>query len=57
MSKCGQPCEVWSRVVGYMRPINAWNLGKKEEWKNRRTYAVAGIPSNKPQKPSLAKAS
>lgn len=29
--------DVYSRVVGYMRPIDNWNVGKKEEWKNRKT--------------------
>lgn len=28
-------CEVWSRVVGYMRPINSWNDGKQAEFKDR----------------------
>ena len=37
---CGQPCEVYSRVVGYMRPVNAWNKGKKEEWKKRKAFKV-----------------
>lgn len=30
------PCEVYSRVVGYIRPINQWNKGKKEEWEQRQ---------------------
>ncbi len=29
------PVEVYSRVVGYFRPINQWNKGKKEEYKER----------------------
>ncbi len=33
-----QPCEVYSRVVGYLRPIQQWNFGKKEEFKWRREY-------------------
>jgi len=33
-----QPCEVYSRVVGYLRPIQQWNFGKKEEFKRRREY-------------------
>lgn len=32
------PCEVYSRVVGYMRPVNQWNPGKKEEFRERKTY-------------------
>ena len=35
MTKCGMKCEVFSRVVGYMRPVQQWNKGKKEEWKDR----------------------
>ena len=31
-------CEVYSRVTGYIRPISVWNSGKKEEFKNRKTY-------------------
>jgi len=35
-----QPCEVYSRVVGYMRPVMQWNLGKKEEWENRVPFKL-----------------
>ncbi len=35
-----QPCEVYSRVVGYMRPIAQWNLGKKEEWISRIPFSL-----------------
>lgn len=28
-------CTVWSRVVGYLRPIDQWNSGKQEEFKDR----------------------
>ena len=38
MVKCGKQCEVYSRVVGYHRPVNNWNIGKKEEWKERVTF-------------------
>lgn len=33
--KCGMKCEVWSRVVGYMRPVDGFNKGKLEEFENR----------------------
>ncbi len=33
-----QPCEVYSRIVGYLRPVQQWNLGKQEEFKWRREY-------------------
>jgi hypothetical protein len=32
------PCEVYSRVVGYLRPTTDWNVGKQEEFKNRGSY-------------------
>ena len=38
MTKCNRPCEVYSRVVGYHRPIMNWNLGKKEEFKDRVAF-------------------
>jgi len=33
-----QPCEVYSRIVGYLRPVQQWNKGKKEEFKQRQEY-------------------
>lgn len=36
----GTPCEVYSRVVGYLRPVQGWNKGKKEEFGMRKTYNV-----------------
>jgi len=35
-----QKCEVYSRVVGYLSPVSDWNKGKKEEFKDRRTFAL-----------------
>lgn len=34
-------CEVYSRVVGYLRPVDQWNNGKQEEFKQRRTFDTA----------------
>ena len=34
------PCEVYSRIVGYLRPVRNWNVGKKQEFAERREYAV-----------------
>ena len=31
-------CEIFSRVVGYYRPIKQWNKGKQEEWKVRAKF-------------------
>lgn len=30
-----QPCEVWTRVMGYFRPVSAFNIGKKSEYAER----------------------
>ena len=37
---CGQPCEVYSRVVGYLRPVQQWNKGKKAEYAQRRVFTT-----------------
>ena len=34
----GTPCEVYSRVVGYLRPVQSWNRGKKEEYALRKSF-------------------
>jgi ribonucleoside-triphosphate reductase len=34
------PCEVYSRVVGYYRPVQLWNRGKQEEYARRLEYVV-----------------
>ncbi len=39
--ECGEKCEVYSRIVGYLRPVDQWNRGKKEEFKLRRYFEVA----------------
>ncbi len=41
MAKCGMKTEVYSRVVGYHRPVKNWNKGKKEEFKDRREFAIS----------------
>jgi len=35
-----QPCEVYSRIVGYLRPVNQWNEGKQQEFKERKEYKL-----------------
>jgi ribonucleoside-triphosphate reductase len=37
---CGSSCEVYSRVVGYYRPVQNWNDGKRQEFKDRVTFNV-----------------
>lgn len=43
MAKCGKIAEVYSRIVGYFRPVANWNKGKKEEFKNRKTYNIKEV--------------
>ena len=31
-------CEVYSRVVGYMRPVKQWNRGKQQEFSDRKLF-------------------
>ncbi len=40
--KCGKKAEVYSRITGYYRPVQNWNEGKSQEYKNRTTYDVVG---------------
>lgn len=35
-----QPCEVYSRIVGYLRPVQQWNLGKEQEYKERKVFTL-----------------
>jgi len=39
MTKCNESCETYSRIVGYFRPVQNWNIGKKEEFKDRLAYS------------------
>jgi ribonucleoside-triphosphate reductase len=36
--ECEEPTEIYSRIVGYLRPVATWNDGKKQEFKERATY-------------------
>jgi len=36
-----QPCEVYSRVVGYLRPVQQWNEGKQQEFKDRKEFKLS----------------
>ncbi len=38
--ECGADCEVYSRIVGYIRPVNQWNKGKQAEFHNRKTFEI-----------------
>lgn len=37
---CGKKTEVYSRITGYYRPVQNWNIGKTEEFKHRKTYNI-----------------
>lgn len=37
---CGKDTEVWSRVVGYLRPVQNFHKGKQEEYKSRVKYVI-----------------
>ena len=39
---CGEKTEVYSRITGYYRPVQNWNDGKSQEYKDRQVYNVAG---------------
>ncbi len=38
---CGEKTEVYSRITGYYRPVQAWNDGKAQEYKHRKLYNIA----------------
>ncbi|MGX8692327.1 MAG: ribonucleoside triphosphate reductase [Clostridia bacterium] len=43
---CGKPTEVYSRITGYYRPVQNWNDGKAQEFKERREYVIANSHLN-----------
>jgi len=38
-----QPCEVYSRIVGYLRPVSQWNKGKMQEFKERKEFKMIKV--------------
>jgi anaerobic ribonucleoside-triphosphate reductase len=40
IQKLRQPCEIYSRIVGYIRPVSQWNEGKAQEFKDRKVFKV-----------------
>jgi ribonucleoside-triphosphate reductase len=40
--ECGAETEVWSRIVGYLRPVQNYNEGKKEEYRQRTKFKIEG---------------
>lgn len=45
---CGQVTEVFSRCVGYLRPVQQWNKGRKSEYAKRRLFTPSGELPEKP---------
>lgn len=51
---CSSTCEVYSRVVGYLRPVDQWHKGKQSEWKDRKTYKYQRVLEKEiPQKETV----
>jgi ribonucleoside-triphosphate reductase len=44
---CGKPAEVYSRITGYYRPVQNWNAGKTQEYKDRRDYSFDAETENR----------
>ena len=38
--ECGESAEVYSRITGYYRPVQNWNVGKTQEYKDRKEYVI-----------------
>ncbi len=49
---CGTPSEVYSRITGYYRPVQNWNVGKSQEYKERKEYNMANSTQPNPAKPN-----
>ncbi|MBQ3774280.1 MAG: ribonucleoside triphosphate reductase, partial [Pseudobutyrivibrio sp.] len=53
---CGKPAEVYSRITGYHRPVQNWNEGKTQEFKNRKLYDIADSVCRRAGEKQAAKA-
>lgn len=49
---CGAPTEIYSRITGYYRPVQNWNEGKSQEYKNRKLYDIEHSILKKPHNSS-----
>ncbi len=47
--ECAEPCEVYSRVVGYYRPVSSWNSGKRREFSERKLFKMPREPKKDPE--------
>ncbi|MBE7040830.1 MAG: ribonucleoside triphosphate reductase [Ruminococcaceae bacterium] len=53
---CGSATEVYSRITGYYRPVQNWNDGKSQEYKDRKVYDIANSKLEKAERPAQAEA-
>ena len=54
---CGQKTEVYSRITGYYRPVQNWNAGKEQEFKDRKVYNIGhSTLTHKGPRPTLSDA-
>jgi len=40
---CGKSAEVYSRIVGYLRPTSTWNSGKQMEYEKRKEFSIGKL--------------
>ncbi|MBQ4603424.1 MAG: ribonucleoside triphosphate reductase, partial [Clostridia bacterium] len=52
--ECGETTEVYSRITGYYRPVQNWNDGKSQEYKERKVYNIAASDISKHKKQASA---
>jgi len=45
MDELKVPCEIFSRIVGYLRPVQNWNESKQQEFEDRKIYRIPEKPS------------
>ena len=50
---CHQETEVYSRVVGYLRPVKQWNNGKQAEYGDRRVYQMPYLTENREKRTEI----
>jgi ribonucleoside-triphosphate reductase len=50
---CGGYAEVYSRITGYYRPVQNWNVGKSQEYKERKEYNMSKSTAPNPKKPEV----
>ena len=50
--ECGEKTEVYSRITGYYRPVQNWNDGKAQEFKDRKVYDIAHSHLNAARHPA-----